>query len=185
MREVEQKLDLLSEETNQGLIALETVAQALSNQQSSTEVAEVLVNAVVASFEGVQASVHLLAANESELAIVAEAGRTELSPAPLLALGEGLPGRVAAELVQQPDLATFDLEPETELTPIVKGISMVCPLVAGGRFLGVLHLVMPDELARYYLYNRAPMTLAHHAAAALHATDASRQLDAIAAANRG
>ncbi len=41
--------------------------------------------------------------------------------------------------------------------------------------LGVLHAVLPDDLARYYLYNRVPMTLAHHAAMAFLAADLLRQ----------
>jgi hypothetical protein len=45
------------------------------------------------------------------------------------------------------------------------------PLVAGGGVLGALHVVLPDDLARYYLYNRVPMTMAHHAAVAFYAAD--------------
>jgi hypothetical protein len=46
---------------------------------------------------------------------------------------------------------------------------MVCPLVAGRQVLGALQVVLPENLGRYYLYNRAPMTLAHHAAMAFYA----------------
>ncbi len=172
--DLEQKLDLLSGETNQGLIALETVAQELSNQSSREGVARVLSETMVRDFEGVQASVHLLDESRSRLVRVAQAGMEELAPPPVVELGEGLAGRVVAELLQEEDVTALDLEPETTLSAQAQGLAMVCPLVAGGRVLGALHVVLPDSLARYYLYNRAPMTLAHHAAMALHAAGAGR-----------
>lgn len=174
LRDLEQKLDLLSGETNQGLIALETVAQDLSNQRSREGVARVLSETMVRDFEGVQASVHLLDESRSRLVRVAQAGMEDVGPPPAVALGEGLTGRVVAELLQEEDVAALDLEPETTLIAEAQGLAMVCPLVAGGRVLGALHVVLPDSLARYYLYNRAPMTLAHHAAMALHAADAGQ-----------
>jgi len=174
LRDLEQKLDLLSGETNQGLIALETVAQELSNQRSREGVARVLSETMVRDFEGVQASVHLLDESGSQLVRVAQAGMEDVGPPPAVALGEGLTGRVVAELLQEEDVAALDLEPETTLSAQAQGLAMVCPLVAGGRVLGALHVVLPDSLARYYLYNRAPMTLAHHAAMALYAIPASR-----------
>jgi len=48
---------------------------------------------------------------------------------------------------------------------------MICPLVAGRKLLGLLHVVLPEDLGRFYLYNRVPMTLAHHAAMAFYAAD--------------
>ncbi|MDX1687309.1 MAG: ion transporter [Candidatus Promineifilaceae bacterium] len=172
--DLEQKLDLLSGETNQGLIALETVAQELSNQSSREGVARVLSETMVRDFEGIQASVHLLDESRSRLVRVAQAGMEEVAPPPAVELGEGLAGRVVAELLQEEDVTALDLEPETTLSAQAQGLAMVCPLVAGGRVLGALHVVLPDSLARYYLYNRAPMTLAHHAAMALHAAGAGR-----------
>ena len=172
--DLEQKLDLLSGETNQGLIALETVAQELSNQRSREGVARVLSETMVRDFEGIQASVHLLDESGSQLVRVAQAGMDEVAPPLAISLGEGLAGRVVAELLQEEDVAALDLEPETTLSAQAQGLAMVCPLVAGGRVLGALHVVLPDSLARYYLYNRAPMTLAHHAAMALSAADAGR-----------
>lgn len=171
LHDLEQKLDLLSGETNQGLIALETVAQDLSNQRSREGVARVLSETMVRDFEGVQASVHLLDESRSRLVRVAQEGMEEVAPPPTVALGEGLTGRVVAELLQEEDVAALDLEPETTLSAQAQGLAMVCPLVAGGRVLGALHVVLPDTLARYYLYNRAPMTLAHHAAMALYAAE--------------
>ncbi|MDX1663131.1 MAG: ion transporter [Candidatus Promineifilaceae bacterium] len=167
LQDLGQKLDLLSGETNEGLIALETVGQALSNQLSSEGVAQVLAEAVVEHFQGVQASVHLL--DGERLLRLAEAGDGGLSPPPELQVGDGFVGHVAAALLAQGDAAELDLEPDTELTVDVRGMAMACPLVAGHQVLGVLHLVLPDTLARYYLYNRAPMTLAHHAAIAFYA----------------
>jgi hypothetical protein len=76
-------------------------------------------------------------------------------------------GRCACYLLP----SEVDLEPETELCTTVKGIALACPLVAGGGIMGALHVILPDELARYYLYNRVPMTLAHHAAIAFYAAD--------------
>ena len=174
LRDLEQKLDLLSGETNQGLIALETVAQELSNQTSRAGVSRVLSETMVRDFEGLQASVHLLDDDRSQLVRVAQEGLEAVAPPEVIALGEGLTGRVVAELLQEEDVAALDLEPETTLSAQAQGLAMVCPLVAGGRVLGALHVVLPDSLARYYLYNRAPMTLAHHAAMALYAAEAGR-----------
>ena len=42
-------------------------------------------------------------------------------------------------------------------------------MVAGRQFIGFLHVVIPNDVGRLYLYNRAPMTLAHHAATAFYA----------------
>jgi hypothetical protein len=78
--------------------------------------------------------------------------------------------------LQEPNLAGFDIEPETEICISVKGIALACPLVASRQVLGALHIVLPDNLARYYIYNRVPMTLAHHAAVALYAAHLAKQL---------
>ena len=93
-----------------------------------------------------------------------------MAPADGQALGEGLAGTVAAGLAGR-DMTSVDLEPETEVCLRVRGIRMVCPMAAGQRFLGLLHLVLPDQLANDYLYTRIPMTLAHQAAIALRAAD--------------
>lgn len=167
LRELSQRLDLLSRETNKGLITLETVAQQLSNQPSGKAVVHLLAEVLVRDFSALQASVYLL--DGRTLQRVAHVGQDEAAPAAHLGLGEGLLGRAVAELLRVPDLSGVDLEPATELNVRLEGISLVCPLVAAGRVIGALHLVLPDSLARYYLYNRAPMTLAHHAAIALYA----------------
>jgi hypothetical protein len=52
---------------------------------------------------------------------------------------------------------------------------MICPLVAGRQVLGALQVVLPENLGRYYLYNRAPMTLAHHAAMAFYAAGLGKE----------
>jgi hypothetical protein len=49
-------------------------------------------------------------------------------------------------------------------------------LVANQKVLGVLHIVLPENLARYYMYNRVPMTLSHHAATAIRAADLANQI---------
>jgi hypothetical protein len=46
------------------------------------------------------------------------------------------------------------------------------PLVPAARFAHLLRLL---RLGRYYLYNRVPMTLAHHAAMAFYAADLAEQ----------
>jgi hypothetical protein len=98
-------------------------------------------------------------------------GRDDVAPPADLSLDDGFPGRVIAALLTHSNLTQVDLEPETELNFNMQGINMACPLVAGGRVLGLLHIVLPDTLGRVYLYNRAPMTLAHHAAMAFYAAD--------------
>jgi voltage-gated potassium channel len=125
---IHQKLDLLSGETNEGLIALETAAQALSNQPSREGVAAVLAETMTRDFECMQASVHLLDREGQELVRWAQMGLTEVAPPERSELGAGLIGRVAASLLGQPDLAEVDLEPETELCATVKGVALACPL---------------------------------------------------------
>lgn len=173
---VHQKLDLLSGEINAGLIAMETAAQLLSNQTSREGVASVLAEAMLRDFECMQASVHLLSRDHQDLARLAHKGLDQVAPPIWAKVGTSLVGGVVARLLQQPDIASIDLEPETELCVTVKGIAMACPMVAGQRVLGVLHIVVPDSLARYYLYNRVPMTLAHHAAMAFYAIDLAEQM---------
>ena len=162
-----QKLDLLSGETNRGLIALETVAQALSHQTSTEAVAHVLAEAMIRDFECVQASVHLLSENGEEVVRIVQAGLPQVTPPQHVPVGSGLIGRVVAKLLVFTDFTGVDLEPETEVSIGLEGMTMVCPLVAANQVLGVLHVVLPDTLARFYLYNRVPMTLAHHAAMGL------------------
>jgi hypothetical protein len=164
-----QKVDLLSGETNQALLALETVAQELSNQRSREGVALALTEALTRNFEGIQASVHLLAEDNQSLERIAHSGLEQVTPAERISLEDGLLGQVVMDLLAQQDVAEIDLEPETELCLPVRGITMVCPLVAGRQVLGALQVVLPENLGRYYLYNRAPMTLAHHAAMAFYA----------------
>jgi len=166
---VHQKLDLLSGDMNEGLIALETVSQALSNQKTAVAVANTLTKTMIADFECLQASVHLLNTDQTELVRFAMEGNETVAPDEQIYLDEaGLIGRVMSDLLAQPDIGMIDLEPETTPCVQVNGVAMVCPLVAAKRPLGVLHVVLPEELGQLYLYNRVPMTLAHHAAMAFY-----------------
>jgi voltage-gated potassium channel len=172
---INHKLDLLSSETNEGLIALETIGQTLSNRRSRTGIAQSLAEAMLRDFQCIQASVHLLDESQTRLLRLSHAGLNHVGPEERQKVGEGLAGKVAARLLLEKNLAALDLEPETEPCLPVNGISMVCPMVAAGRLLGLLHVVLPDELGRYYLYNRAPMALAHHAAIALYAAELAQK----------
>lgn len=167
---IDQKLDLLSGETNQGLIAMETVSQQLSNQLSQTAVANILAQTMIADFNCMQASVHLLT-EDGRLQRVTQQGLDAAAPPEWGQPGTGFTGRVVAKMLANPDIADTDLEPQTEPRVAVNGIAMICPLVAGRKVLGVLHVVLPEDLGRFYLYNRVPMTLSHHAAMAFHAAD--------------
>jgi len=173
---VHEKLDLLSGETNKGLIAMETTAQLLSNQTSREGVASVLAKTMVQDFECLQASVHLLDLDKQELLRITHLGLAEVTPPEREDLGANLTGRTVTKLLQETNLVEVDLEPETELCIDVKGIALACPLVANQQVLGVLHIVLPENLARYYLYNRVPMILSHHAATAIHATGLAEQV---------
>jgi voltage-gated potassium channel len=168
LRTVDHKLDLLTGETNQALVTLETVAQAVSNQPTPEALAELLVHSLTTEFHGVQASVHLLSPSGEELVCLSHAGPETIAPPKRIPMGEGFLGGAAAGLVGQ-DMARIDLEPATQVCPEVRGVSMLCPLAAGGRFLGLLHLVLPEGLAKDYLYTRVPMTLAHQVAMAFYA----------------
>jgi hypothetical protein len=170
-----QKVDLLSSETNQALLALETVAQELSNERTKEGIGLALTESMTRNFEGIQASVHLLTDDKQRLTRIAYSGLELVTPAETISLEEDLAGRVVAELLTQSDAAEFDLEPETELCLPVRGITMICPLVAGRQVLGALQVVLPENLGRYYLYNRAPMTLAHHAAMAFYAAGLGKE----------
>lgn len=176
LKGVHKKLDLLSGETNKGLIAMEMAAQSLANQTSCEGVASVLVETMVQNFDCLQASIHLLDLDKQELLRIAQLGLVEVTPPEREKLGGNLTGRTVTRLLQEPNLAEVDLEPETELCIAVKGIALVCPLVANLQVLGVLHIVLPENLARYYMYNRVPMTLSHHAATAIHAVDLADQI---------
>jgi hypothetical protein len=173
--DIDQRLGLLLGETNQGLIAMETTAQLLSNQDSREGVASVLAEAMVQDFECMQASVHVLDRDNQELLRMTQRGIEAVTPPEREKLGTTLTGRTVAKLLLEPSLAAFDIEPETEPRVSVKGVALACPLVASQQVLGALHIVLPANLARYYLYNRVPMTLAHHAAVALHAANLAEQ----------
>jgi voltage-gated potassium channel len=176
---VARNLELLSSDTNRALIVMETVAQPLSNQTSRQGVAQVLAETMVREFACMQASVHLLDHDTQELFRLALAGPIEEEAPPArCGLDTDLIGRVAAGLLQVPDMTQIDLEPVTEMCVTVKGTAMACPMVAGQKVMGVLHVILPEDKARYYLYNRVPMTLAHHAALAFHAADLAGSYDA-------
>lgn len=167
---VDHKLDLLTGETNQALVILEEVAQAVSNQPSPEALAALLAGSLTAKFGGVQASVHLLDDPAGTLVRLSNAGLDRVAPPERVRLGEGFIGQAAARLCEQ-DMTVVDLEPETEPCSEVQGVSMICPMAAGCRFLGLVHLVLPDNLANDYLYTRVPMTLAHHVAMAFYAAE--------------
>lgn len=164
------KLDLLSGETSDAFVALETVAQAISNQASREVLAEMLVERLTTDLSCWQASVHLLSAAESKLVRIAQAGLAALTPPERISLGEGFVGQVALDL-HRGDITAIDLEPHSEICLDVQGVRMVCPLAAGRRFLGVVHIVLPKKLADDYIYTRAPMTLAHYVALAFYTAE--------------
>jgi hypothetical protein len=117
-----------------------------------------------------QASVHLLNETGDELVRVAHAGLDSIAPPERIALGEGFVGEVVEDLYRE-DMTKIDLEPETDVCLPVQGMAMICPMAAGCKFLGLLHVVLPMNLANDYLYTRVPMTLAHHGAMAFYAAD--------------
>lgn len=166
---INSKLDLVTSETNAGLIALEAVAQEVSHRESAAAVAQILAQSMVNHFECRQASVHLLN-GVRQLTRIVQVGEADAAPPARIQLGEGFVGDVADRLLRQ-DLRTIDIEPVTTDDLRLDGTRMVCPLVAHGRLFGVLHVLLPTRQARYYLYNRAPMTLAHHAALALETAE--------------
>lgn len=167
--DLNQKLDLLSGETNEGLIAMETIAQALSNRSSVVEIADVLTRAMLDDFAALQASVHLLNHENGRFLQLTNCGQTDLAPAHKSHLKESFMGTVINDLLQGPSLTTVDIEPHIERAIAIDGSIMICPLVANNELLGALHAVLPAQKGRYYLYNRAPMTLSHHAAIAIRA----------------
>ena len=172
LHSVNHKLDLLTGETNQAMVALESVAQAISNQPSPQALADLLTRSLTTDFNSLQASVHLLDRDRSELVRLAHAGLDQLAPAERIPLGEGFVGNAAAELTAQ-DMTQVDLEPQTQLCLEVQGMALICPMAAGQEFLGLVHLVLPNNLASDYLYTRVPMTLAHHVAVAFYASGSS------------
>jgi hypothetical protein len=159
------KLDLLTGETKQALIALEQVAQAVSNQASVQDLAQMLTERLTQEFHCLQASMHLFEPEHMALSHLAVSGLAQITPPEHLALGEGFAGKVMADL-HDADLTIVDLEPSREPCLEVQGVAVVCPMVAGHRLLGCLHIVLPNALANDYLYTRVPMTLAHQAAVA-------------------
>ena len=176
LKDVHKRLDLLSGETNKELIAMERAAQSLANQTSREGMASVLVEMMVQDFDCLQASVHMLDSDKQELFRITQLGLMEATPPERQELDGSLAGRIVTRLLQEPNLLEADLEPETELCVAVKGLALACPLVANLQLLGVLHIVLPENLARYYMYNRVPMTLSHHAAAAIRAADLAEQV---------
>lgn len=161
-----QKLDLLSGETNRGLIALEEVAQQLANQTTRADLAVALSAAMLNHFQCLQASVYLLDTNQVQLRRHGRVGDERADLPATIAVGQGLAGRTTALLLEEDNPAHIDIEPVTEPCFAVSGVRMICPMVAAGRVVGALHVVLPEEYGRFYLYNRAPQTLAHHAASA-------------------
>ena len=177
LNDVQQRLELMASATNEGLVALETVSQALSNQTSSKQLAAILADTLIHDFSAVQVRLYLLnsATADSakpELTLHYEAGELTLdSVDQAQPYNNALSVQTVARLSEHASLAEVDLEPETELGPTPDYVTMVCPLVAALRIIGTVQIVLPSESARYYLYNRVPMTLAHQAALAFHALD--------------
>jgi voltage-gated potassium channel len=165
---VNHKLNLLTGETNQALVALEAVAQEVSNQPSAQALVELLARSLTTDFNCLQASVHLID-DSGDLIRVAGAGLEAVAPPAQISLGDGFAGRVAAKLSDQ-DMTLVDLEPQMEVCFEVQGMAMLCPMAAARQFLGLVHIVLPNNLASDYLYTRVPMTLAHHVAVAFYAT---------------
>ena len=163
---LQNQLDLTSRESNSGLIALETVAQQLSNAETSAALFDIVTQSMTRDFEAIQASVHLL--EDGAIQLHAHSGIDQACPAPTLKVGEQFLGRVAADLAQS-DLESVDIEPISMPVPHLRGIRMALPMMAHKRLIGFIHVVLPENLGRYYLYNRAPMTLTHHAAVATYA----------------
>lgn len=170
LQAVNHKLDLLAGETNEALVALEAVAQAISNEPRPQHLADLLALSLTTKFNSLQASVHLLDREQGVLVRVAQAGLEKLVPPEQVALGEGFAGRVAA-MLHRGDMTTIDLEPQSQVCMEVQGMEMICPMAADRRFLGLVHIVLPNNLASDYLYTRVPMTLAHHAAVAFRAAE--------------
>lgn len=167
LEDVQRRLDLLSGETNQGLLALETVAQQLSNQQTAVQIATVLVEAMLRDFGALSATLYRLDAANGRLCQLHHAGNKKIAPPTSLARGQEFVGRIVDDLLCETHLGHLDIEPQTQPAFAFDGTIMVCPLVANLRVVGALHVILPPSKGRYYLYNRAPMTLAHHAALAL------------------
>jgi voltage-gated potassium channel len=165
LQEIDHKLDLLTGETREAVVALERVAQVVSHQALEQSLPQTLTNSLTKDFYCLQASIHIFDPEQKTLHRLALSGLGEVAPPETLALNEGFTGRVMAELTQA-DLATIDLEPHQELCLAVQGVSLVCPMVAGGELFGCLHVVLPSNLANDYLYTRVPMTLAHQTAMA-------------------
>jgi hypothetical protein len=126
-----------------------------------------MARSLTTDFDSLQASVHLLDDGKNELIRLSHAGLESVAPPQRIPLGEGFLGNVAVELSAQ-DMTTVDLEPQTQVCVEVQGMAMLCPLAAGRQFLGLVHVVLPGNLAKDYLYTRVPMTLAHHLALAFY-----------------
>jgi voltage-gated potassium channel len=164
---VDQKLNLLSGKTNEGLIALETVAQTISNPTTSAAVATAVCQNLIDHFDVQQASVHRLVRATGELKRLAGLGAEGMMPAFSIPVGKGMMGELAQTL-DVADVASQDLEPFTAPYLPANGMRMVCPMVAMGQLVGFIHVVLPEDAGRFFLYNRVPMTLAHQLAMSLH-----------------
>ncbi|MEM7333506.1 MAG: ion transporter [Chloroflexota bacterium] len=166
MEAIQQKLDLLSGQTNQGLIALEVVAQQLSNQSDKTALAKILVEALLQHFEIIHASVHLWNDDTAVLETTFQQGDGRIVYDQTMPLDNSVLGQTMAALVDLENPASLDIEPITESLYDLALLRMICPMVAHNQVVGAVQVILPEEHGRYYLYNRAPQTLAHHSALA-------------------
>ena len=166
MVSIQQKLDLLSGETNQGLIALEQVAQSLSNQLDKSTLAKVLVESMLTHFETLHASVHLWDSDTAVLKTTFQKGDERIHYPEQMPLDKSVLGRTMAALIEYENPAQLDIEPITEPYFELSAVRMICPMIASNELIGALQVILPEEHGRFYLYNRAPQTLAHHSAVA-------------------
>ena len=172
MGAIQQKLDLLSGETNRGLIALEQVAQALSNQSDKTMLAQILVEALLAHFETIHASVHLWHSNTAVLETIYQKGDERIIYDNVFPLTNSVLSKTISTLVEIENPASIDIEPITEPLYEYSAVRMICPMIASNQVIGAVQVILPEAHGRYYLYNRAPQTLAHHSALAFKLIDA-------------
>jgi voltage-gated potassium channel len=165
---IHQKLDLLSGETNRGLIALEVIAQSLSNQSSIRDLSYILVQSVLEHFAGMHASVHLWDGETAVLTTAYQHGDERVQHPEQMTLDDSLLGKTVKALSELENPAHMDIEPITESVFELDSVRMICPLVAGNELIGALQVILPEEHGRFYLYNRVPQTMAHHAAVSLY-----------------
>lgn len=165
---INQKLDLLSGETNRGLIALEVIAQSLSNQTEIIDLSYILVQSMLDHFAALHAAVHLWDGETAVLETIYQKGDERVHYPEHISLDESLLGRAVLALTELENPAKLDIEPITEPMHDINGVRMICPLVAKNELIGALQVILPEEHGRFYLYNRAPQTMAHHAAVSLY-----------------